>query len=157
MHRRTFIAGLLAVCGTLCATVRRAAAWDLFTQEEISRESAAPHNKVIPFAAAPGGAPIIKVEEPDATKPIKPPVTIRITFQPQGTGTTIDPISFRATYGWLGIDITKRLLEHAKLSASGLVATNADIPPGSYRVTLQIADNRSPPRVGVSTFEFTVV
>jgi hypothetical protein len=157
MHRRKVIVGLLAVCGTLYASVRRAAAWDLFTQEEINRESTVPHDKITPFAVPQQGAPIINVEEPDSNKPIKPPVTIRITFQPQGTGTTIDRSSFRAKYGWFGLDITQRILEHAQLSASGLVATNVNIPPGSYRITLEIADDRKPPRVGVRTFDFTVV
>jgi hypothetical protein len=157
MHRRTLIAGVLAITGTLCATIRRSAAWVLFTPDEINRERAAPHNEPIPFALPPPNAPVIKVEEPDLTKPIKPPVTIRVTFQAQGKGAVIDPESFQATYGWLRIPITDRILEHSTLSASGLVATNVEFPPGSYSVTLQIADNRTPPLVGVSTLEFTVV
>jgi len=68
---------------------------------------------------------------------------------------TIDLSSLRVTYGWLGVDIAKRVMEHAHVVASGLLAENADIPAGYHRVTLQIADNMH--RVGVRTFEFIVV
>ena len=152
MRRRAFISGLLATCSTVCASVRRSAAWELVTRREFKRESTAPHNKAAPAAAQPG-APIITVEEPDLKRRITPPVTLRITFRPQG-GATIDPRTFRATYGWLGIDITHHIVANAKLSASGLVAKNASVPAGSYRVTLRVADNRH--RVGTRTVEFTV-
>ena len=152
MRRRVFLSGLLAACSILCASIRCSAAWELVTRNEIKRESTAPHNKASP-ADARLGAPIITVEEPNPKHPIKAPVTLRITFRPQ-EGATIDPRTFRATYGWLGIDITHHIVAHAKLSASGLVANNASVPVGSYRVTLQIADNMH--RVGRRTFEFTV-
>ena len=104
MRRRAFISGLLATCSTLCASVRRSAAWELVTRGEFKRESTAPHNKAAPSAAQPG-APIITVEEPNLKQQITRPLKLRITFSPQG-GATIDPRTFRATYGWLGIDIT---------------------------------------------------
>jgi hypothetical protein len=84
--------------------------------------------------------------------PIRPPVTIRISFLPKA-GATIETASFHATYGWF--DITKRILEHAHISRSGLLANNVNIPAGHHKVTLQIADNMQ--RVGVRTFEFTVL
>jgi hypothetical protein len=152
MRRMAFISSLLATCSILCASICPSAAWDLVTRGEVKRESTAPHNKAAPATAQPG-APIIRVEEPNQKERITPPLTLHITFRPQG-GATIDPKTFRATYGWLGIDITHHIVAHAKLSPSGLVANNASIPAGSYRVTLRIADNRH--RVGVRTFEFTV-
>jgi hypothetical protein len=152
MRRRTFISGLLATCTILCASIRPSAAWELVTRDEFRRESAAPHNKTARAAAQPG-APIISVEEPNPKQRITAPVTVRITFRPQD-GATIDPRTFRATYGWLGIDITHHIVANAKLNASGLVAKNASVPAGSYRVTLRVADNRH--RVGMRTVEFTV-
>lgn len=145
MYRRTLLFGLIALYATA------AKAWDLITQDEFERDSVAPH-PVTPLVGAPPGAPTIKVEQPDATMPIKPPVTIRISFLPKA-GATIDPASFRATYGWL--DITGRILEHAHVSPSGLLANNVNIPTGHHKVTLQIADNMH--RVGAHTFEFTVL
>ena len=152
IRRRAFISGLLATCSILCASIRPSAAWELVTREEFKRESTAPHNKAAHAAARPG-APIITVEEPNPRRLITPPVTVRVTFRPQD-GATIDPRTFRATYGWLGIDITRHIVANAKLSESGLVAKNASVPAGSYRVTLRVADNRH--RVGTRTVEFTV-
>ena len=152
MRRRVLLSGLLAACSILCASIRCSAAWELVTREEFKRESTAPHNKAAHAAAKPG-APIITVEEPNPRRRITPPVTVRVTFRPQD-GATIDPRTFRATYGWLGIDITHHIVANAKLSASGLEAKNASVPAGSYRVTLRVADNRH--RVGTRTVEFTV-
>ena len=152
MRRTAFLCGLLATCSILCASIRCSSAWELVTRNEIRRESTAHHNRAAP-AAAQAGAPTITVEEPNLNHRIAPPVTLRVTFRPHG-GATIDPRTFRATYGRLGIDITHHIVTNAKLSASGLVANNASVPAGSYRVTLQVADNRH--RVGRRTFEFTV-
>ena len=152
MRWMAFIYNLFATFSIFCASICPSAAWDLVTRGEVKRESAAHHNKAAAATAQPG-APLIRVEEPNQKERITPPLTLRITFRPQG-GATIDPKTFRATYGWLGIDITHHIVAHAKLSPSGLVANNASIPAGSYRVTLRIADNRH--RVGVRTFAFTV-
>jgi hypothetical protein len=127
------------------------------TKEEFEREKSLaatqPLSRSMRRASGPD-APVIEVNQPDATKPIKPPVTIRIHFRPK-EGATIDLASFRVTYGLLGVDITKRIIEHAHVSASGLLANNADVPAGHHRVTLQIADNMQ--RVGIRTFDFTVL
>ena len=55
----------------------------------------------------------------------------------------IDIQSFRATYGWLGINITGRLLEHATKLPDSLVAENVDLPVGDHRVTVAIANTRA--------------
>jgi len=47
---------------------------------------------------------------------------------------------FNATYGWLGINITRRLLDHAVTTANGLSALNVDLSAGDHRVTLSITD-----------------
>jgi hypothetical protein len=151
VHRRTLICGLLAIA---YVNPCHAAAWTLISKEEFERDSAAPHFRGESFATTQPGAPIIEVEQPDETKPLKPPVTIRLRFHPQA-GAVIDLTSFRATYGWLAIDITNRIIEHAQVNASGVFANDADIPAGHHKVTLQVADNMH--RVGNRTFEFTVV
>lgn len=151
MYRRTVIFGFLTLT---FAGPSRAAGWPLISADEFERDRTAPRFRG-GFAAAPqSGAPIIEVDQPDETKPLRAPLTIRLRFRPQGTA-SIDLASFRATYGWLGIDITSRILAHAQVSASGLVASNAEIPAGRHKVTLQIADNMH--RLGTRTFEFTVI
>ena len=151
MNRRTLVFGLLAIS---YVKPGNAAGWTLISKEEFERDSAAPHSRGLSAPTAQSGAPLIEIEQPDETKPIKVPVAIRLRFLPQ-TGAAIDPTSFRATYGWLAIDITQRIIEHAQVNAAGLSASGADIPPGHHKVTLQIADNVH--RVGIRTFEFTVV
>jgi hypothetical protein len=81
-------------------------------------------------------------------------VTIRLRFVPQGNS-TIDVASFRAKYdSWFTIDVTNRILQHAQISESGLIAENAEIPPGHYAVTLQAADNLH--RLGTRTFDLAI-
>jgi len=162
VHRRTLIFGLLVLYATVCRA--RAAAWALITKEEFKLDSTAPHLEESLAATqplsrsmrrtGPPDAPTIEIEQPNETKPIKPPLTIRVRFRPK-EGATIDLTSFRVTYGWLAVDITKRIIEHAHVSASGLLAKSADIPAGHHRVTLQVADNMH--RVGIRTFEFIVL
>jgi hypothetical protein len=91
---------------------------------------------------------------PDISTPVRVPVSLLIQFVCQ-PGTSADLSTFKATYGWLNIDITKRLLDHATLSASGLSADNANMPPGDHKVTLSIADSLG--HVGSRIFSFTVI
>ncbi|WP_127075997.1 hypothetical protein [Rhodomicrobium lacus] len=126
--------------------------WSLITEEEIVRDQGVHPPEFYP--KPPIGAPTIKVNQPDASKPIKSPVTIEIEFQAED-GATIIPSSIRITYGWLEIDITQRVLAHAKLTPEGLRATNAKLPQGHHSVTLKVADSKG--RVASKVLEFTVV
>src|SRR5262249_57148131 len=116
------------------------------------RENAAPHQQAAP-AAPRSGAPVIRVEEPSTTAPIRSPVRIRVTFQPAGNATIVVN-SLRVRYGSLGIDITRRILAHARPSASGVTVNDAELPRGRHRVTIKIADNWS--RVGYKSLVLTV-
>ena len=152
MYRRTFAFGLLTFPVVSPCYAGR---WTLISQEEAERDAVAPRFRgaVMPTIEMPG-APIIEVDQPDQTTAIRTPVNIRLRFRPKG-GAKIDLSSFRASYGWLGVDITARIIEHAQINSSGLVADNAEIPSGHHKVTLEIADNMH--RVGSRVFEFTVV
>jgi len=163
MQRRHFLIGLISSwLAFLHSTIARADIWVLVTKEEFDREMSAEESAADikgrrPAPPAPhraAGGPIISVRQPDQSKPIQPPVTIRITFRAQ-EGATIDVKTFRALYGSMQLDITQRLLEHAKLDERGLSAGNAQLPAGQHMVTLSIADNMH--RVGALTIRFTVV
>lgn len=153
MHRRKLMLTVSGAFAFICTETRRGFAWTLLTTEEVSEETKAQPPKEEPALAAPVGAPVIEVLEPDSSRPIKAPVNIRIRFRAQ-QGATIDPATFRAKYGWLGLDITGRLIGHAKIDAAGVSADNAEIPAGHYMVTLQIADSLG--RVGTRALEFTI-
>jgi hypothetical protein len=126
-----------ALCLALAAGPASAQApWHLVTQEEEARDVAALH-----VAAQRDllGPPTIDLVRPDISRPIRNPATIEIRFRPSPGG-AIDMRTFNATYGWLGINITRRLLEHAVTTVNGLAVANVDLPPGDHRVTLSIAD-----------------
>jgi hypothetical protein len=125
----------------------------MITESEFEQEKASGRSDQ-PILSAQIDAPTIAVEQPDETKPIKSPASIRISFQPHGTS-AIELSSLRILYGFFGIEITSRILEHAKLTPSGLSATNAQVPSGHHRVTFEIADSLH--RVGRRSIEFTVV
>jgi hypothetical protein len=150
MDRRSLILGVIA---SSCFEIRAGSAWPLVTRQQSRRDNAVPHKQAAP-AAPQSGTPIISIEEPNTTTPIRSPVRIRVTFQP-ASNAKIDVNSFRVRYGSLGIDITRRILAHARPTASGVTVNDAELPRGRHRVTIQIADNLG--RVGIKSLEFTVV
>ena len=54
----------------------------------------------------------------------------------------------------LGINIPQRLLDRAVVKPNGLAADNVDLPVGSHRVTMSIADTSG--KTASRTFHFTV-
>src|SRR5215469_9250069 len=150
MHRRNLILGVIA---SSYFGIRRAKAWPLVTRQQQQRENAAPHGQAAP-APTRSGAPTIRIEEPDITRPVRSPVNIRIRFQAAANG-RIEVNTLRVRYGRLGIDITRRILAHARPTPSGVFVEDAELPRGRHRVTIQIADNMG--RAGSKSFDFNVV
>ena len=126
--------------------------WDLVTPEEDARDNAAPH---IAFAVPPAmpSVPTILLIRPDISRGVRNPVTIELQFA-AGPGSAIDMRSFNATYGWLGINITRRVLDHSVATRNGLVARDIDLPPGDHRVTMSITDTAG--RSASRTFSLSV-
>ncbi|MCP3395303.1 hypothetical protein NLM27_41970 [Bradyrhizobium sp. CCGB12] len=150
MNRRSLLFTSTAAVVTFCAVIR-AAAWELISKDQADAVNSKPTEREA-LPSQDSRAPVIKVESPNIDNPVKTPVSIRLRFTPQ-PGATIDPKSFQAKYGWF--DITKQIVANAKVDATGLTADNAQIPPGRYRVTLQVADTSG--HVGKKVIEFTVV
>lgn len=128
----------------------QAMAWPLVTPEEEGRDRAAPDVPAPPDRPPP---PTITLVRPDISQPIRNLVTIEFRFTP-GPGSSVDMRSFNATYGRLGINITQRLLDHAVTTLNGLSATDVELPSGSHRVTLSIADTSG--RTASKTIRFSV-
>src|SRR5215475_7759027 len=142
---------LLIVLGLLpISPDARAMPWRLLTREEEQRDNAAPDVPPPPDRPPP---PTITLVRPDVSRPVRNPVTIEVQFTP-GPGSSIDMNSFNATYGRLGINITRRLLDHAVATPDGLTAYNVELPAGSHRVTMSIADTSG--RMASRTFRFSV-
>ncbi|MEI8145348.1 MAG: hypothetical protein WCH83_07795 [Alphaproteobacteria bacterium] len=149
MNRRGVVAGL----GLAAFSVTDLHAALLVTEEE-ARASREAREASSNFSLADASAPTIRLVAPHEASTVSSPLTIQIAFVPGSTGAAINPASFRAYYGALGIDITSRILPRAKVDAAGLTAQGAELPAGSHRVRLAIADTAG--NQGQHTFAFTV-
>jgi len=97
---------------------------------------------------------VITVTQPDISRAVNNPMTFDFQFR-AAPGSAINPSTFQAKYGWLGIDITNRLLDHATRTPNGLFAANVNVPTGNHRITVSIADNRG--RVGTRAVNLHVL
>lgn len=160
------IAIMLGVLLALFSASLAAAGFQLITETEFNREmgarasyglppevDAAGDPPVLRGRKSPPGAPQITVTLPERFAGLVPPIDIELRFQP-AAGAEIDPTTFRVLYGWLGIDITDRLKEHANITPEGIRAENAELPEGRHELTLEIADTKG--RYGAATLEFTI-
>jgi hypothetical protein len=156
MHRRIFLASPFLAMVTLDCSA--AAPWTLLTPDEVVRFNTPPGSRgLLPNPPAVRGVPPgpqIVVGQPPGDAPLRAPITFRLRFVPE-TGSKIDQRTFRATYGSLGLDITSRLLQHARFTGEELLVDSVNIPAGNHVVTLAIADTRG--HEASRTFQFTVV
>jgi hypothetical protein len=128
-----------------------ARSYDLITPDENARDKAAPK---VPGPSDLPAPPIITLVRPaNLSQPVHNPVTIELRFA-SGSGPAIDMQSFQATYGWLGINITTRLLEHATKTGDSLVAENVDLPSGDHRVNVSISNTAG--KTASKTFRFSI-
>jgi hypothetical protein len=152
MRRRIALIGLLSLVPAP-VWAQPAKPWLLVTPDEVRKDRAHGQSRGGVLAVPNASGPEIRVQQPDANHPLHAPLSFRVLFVPK-PGAAIDVSSFHATYGFFGIDITSRLLQHAHLGPDGLSAENVDIPSGDHRVTLAIADTAG--RQTSETFHFTV-
>ena len=143
---------LIVMALTLAVSASPSVAWsyELITPEEDARDRAAPQTPAPSDLPAP---PVIELVRPNIAQPVQNPVTIELRFA-TGSGPDTNMQSFRATYGWLGINITSRILEHAIKTPDSLVAEDVDLPLGDHRVTVSIANTAG--KTASKTFRFTI-
>jgi hypothetical protein len=131
--------------------------FDLLSAREYQSELAARSAPGASFVtrAADFDAPSITVVSPDRSAPIQPPVDIEVRFK-AAQGATVNVSSLRVTYGFLRLDITRRILDApgVTVSADGLKANGARLPRGSHKLIIEVADSIG--RVGRQTLEFVV-
>jgi hypothetical protein len=97
---------------------------------------------------------VITVKQPNVSRALRNPMTFDIQFR-AAPGATINLSTFQAKYGWLGINITSRLLEHANRTSDGLFAAGVNVPAGNHRISVSVADNRG--RVGTRVVNLHVL
>ena len=153
--RPAVAAGILAA--SMASAANRAGFELLSAQEyqsELSRRSLAPGAALI-AKAADFDAPTITVVKPDRAAAIQPPVDIDVRFK-AAQGASVNVGSLKITYGFLRLDVTKRILDApgVQVSAEGLRASGARLPSGSHKLVIEVADNIG--RMGRQRLEFTV-
>jgi hypothetical protein len=131
--------------------------FELLSQQEYQSEltARAKPGAALVIRSADLNAPSITVVKPDRNLPIQPPVDIDVRFK-AAEGATVNVSSLKIKYGFLGLDITQRILQApgVQVSADGLRASGARLPSGSHKLLIEIADNYG--RTGRQPLEFTV-
>jgi hypothetical protein len=119
-------------------------------------EMNASNNAKPPFAAksiAPKDAPLIELSAPKLSAPVSSPTPIELKFQPTPPS-SVKPETFKVLYGSFEIDITKRILNVAKVTASGVIVQEANLPKGNHKLLMVIEDTAG--RKGSKAMDFQV-
>ena len=119
-------------------------------------EMNASNNASPPFRAksvAPKDAPVIELSAPKLSNPVSSPTPIELKFQPTPPS-AVKPETFKVLYGSFEIDITKRILNVAKVSETGVHVQEASLPKGKHKLLMVVEDTSG--RRGNKTIEFVV-
>lgn len=111
----------------------------LVTPEESTQLGQPPPQILAPMAVEEGIGPVIRIRTPSLDTSVHSPVTILVQFEPGRSGLAPDMASLTVTLrGFITIDITDRLREY--VIGQTLSVEGADLPTGSHRIRLAIAD-----------------
>jgi hypothetical protein len=119
-------------------------------------EMNASNNAKPPFTAksvASKDAPLIELSAPKLSIAVSSPTPIELKFQ-STPPSSVKPESFKVLYGSFEIDITKRLLNVAKVTESGVNVKEASLPKGKHKLLMVVEDTSG--RRGNMTIEFEV-
>lgn len=144
-------AALLAGCHSLPGVSLNLGVMLVSAAEVAQYKSDALENITIPLA---GDEPAIEIVRPVVKEgKVASPVAIEVRFKPV-SGKTIDPASFKLYYGAFKLDVTDRLLKTAKVTPNGFSIDKVDIPAGSHRLVMKVADDTG--AAGIKEIKFTV-
>ena len=124
----------------------------LVSIDEMNASNNAPH----PFRAksvAPKDAPVIELSAPKLSTPVSSPTPIELKFQPTPPS-AVKPETFKVLYGSFEIDITKRILNVAKVTESGVIVQEANLPKGKHKLLMVVEDTAG--RRGNRSIDFEV-
>ena len=119
-------------------------------------EMNASNNAKPPFTAkfvAPKDAPLIELSAPKLSAPVSSPTPIELKFQPTPPS-AVKPETFKVLYGSFEIDITKRILNVAKVTESGVFVQEAILPKGKHKLLMVVEDTAG--RRGNRSIDFEV-
>jgi len=142
----------LTACVALLSPLAHSAPPQLVSTEEMQASNAAPP----PFVARSvpdRNAPQIELLNPKLPSAVSSPTPIEVKFQPAASS-QVKPETFKVLYGSFQIDITRRILNVAKVTDSGIQVQEASLPKGKHKLLMQIEDNAG--RIGSRQVEFEV-
>ena len=114
------------------------------------------NNAKPPFTAksvAPKDAPLIELSAPKLTALVSSPTPIELKFQPTPPS-AVKPETFKVLYGSFEIDITKRILNVANVTESGVFVQEAILPKGKHKLLMVVEDTAG--RRGNRSIDFEV-
>jgi hypothetical protein len=123
----------------------------------VSVEEMNASNSAIPTlnakSVAPKNAPLIELNTPKLTSAIYSPTPIALKFLPTPPS-SVKPETFKVLYGTFEVDITKRILNLAKVSETGVYVQEASLPKGKHKLLLVVDDTLG--RRGQMSIEFEI-
>jgi len=137
----------------VCVLSATAFAGQLLVSVEEMNES---NNAKPPFTAksvTSKDAPLIELSAPKLSSAVSSPTPIELKFQ-STPPSTVKPETFKVLYGSFEIDITKRILNVAKVTESGVNVQEASLPKGKHKLLMVVEDTSG--RRGNKTLEFEV-
>jgi hypothetical protein len=139
MHFAACLSRILALALVLVSLVAQAQPLALVSPEEMQASLAAGPGfepKSVPVK----DAPQIAVLAPDVNNPVSSPTPIDVKFS-AADGAKIRADSLKVQYGALRIDVTKRLLGAANVTAEGVSVKQAALPKGRHTLYVTIEDD----------------
>lgn len=127
-------------------------AW-LITAAEWHQERATPAPPSPRFSPNPGAPRLELLQPKPGPETLASPFDIQLRWNAEGEA-RIEPQTLRIRYGWMGLDITQRVLAQAEVTAEGLRIRKAALPSGEHKLAVEIADTLQ--RVGRRQFEVKV-
>lgn len=135
----------------LCMSMSVCSAQLLVSVEEMNASNNA--SGLTPKSIPPKDAPVIELSAPKLSAPVSSPTPIELKFQPTPPS-VVKPETFKVLYGSFEIDITKRILNVAKVTESGVLVQEANLPKGKHKLLLVVEDTAG--RRGNRSIDFEV-
>ena len=104
-------------------------------------------------SVTPKDAPVIELSSPKVSAPVSSPTPIELKFQPTPPS-AVKPETFKVLYGSFEIDITKRILNVAKVTEAGVFVQEASLPKGKHKLLMVVEDTAG--RRGNRSIDFEV-
>ena len=135
----------------LCMSISVCSAQLLISIEEMNASNNA--SSLNPRSIPPKDAPVIELSAPKLSSLVSSPTPIELKFQPTPPS-VVKPETFKVLYGSFEIDITKRILNVAKVTESGVLVQEANLPKGKHKLLMVVEDTAG--RRGNRSIDFEV-